>query len=131
MCILKWICFTLCHQMLYEREHFILRCGNIRLHRHGYMHAASLLPHWLQIQWNDDIKISDRVQPLVVWNMRTHARTHTHTYSLHWFRRFRLCGFIRTCWTNKECLRLLMRPLECGLRSLYNGNGSDRLWLKS
>lgn len=63
--------------MLYEREHFILRCGNIRLHQHGYMPAASLLPHWLQIQWNDDIQISDRVQPLAVRTC-AHTRTHTH-----------------------------------------------------
>jgi len=69
--------YVLYSQMLYKREHFILRCGNIRLHQHGHMHAASLSPHWPQIQWNDDMQISDRVQPLAVWNTWTHASAHT------------------------------------------------------
>ncbi len=120
VCIYKWVSFTLC------------RTFHTEVWQHPppptcYMDAASLLPHWLQRRWNDDLQISDRVQPLAIRKARTHARAHTHT--AHWFRR--LCGFIRTRWTNKECLRLLMRPLECGLRSLYNGNGADRLWPKS
>ncbi len=94
----KWVSFTLC------------RTFHTEVWQHPppptwYMDAASLLPHWLQRRWNDDLQISDRVQPLAIRKARTHPRAHTHT--AHWFRR--LCGFIRTRWTNKECLRLLMR----------------------